>query len=425
MTANCTNLMSTAIHLLESDAAFALRIQTSEPVLVGIARSSNDGVVSRASIALHRERERSDGLQTEACASVLGPYIFEQYTEPNPNQVQRSRRDGASSTESTVEFDPRERDHSDSGLSVPDTFAMVCAPYSLDEDPPEPPEPRRAAKVQRRDDGDPTSNSSTPEIAPDLAPDLAPELEITPELTSERDGEATASTASSRRGGEACSSRRTSRTQAARPTSTASTAPCAASTASTASCAEMRAASAATAAAAARAAESGGGEGGGGESGGGGAEYLPTTEEAAEYLDVVDHLLGAAPTSSTMSSTASSIDVMGVGGPTSSIDVDRPLLDRGGLSSIDLSTPMAGRLHHVLLLTLTLALTLTLTLSRPAPPRTATAEEGGPSDLCLRIASSATAGQAGGGGVRGRPARRAVCRLAVAPSLRAFSSCVQ
>jgi len=298
MTANCTNLMSTAIHLLESDAAFALRIQTSEPVLVGIARSSNDGVVSRASIALHRERERSDGLQTEACASVLGPYIFEQYTEPNPNQVQRSRRDGASSTESTVEFDPRERDHSDSGLSVPDTFAMVCAPYSLDEDPPEPPEPRRAAKVQRRDDGDPTSNSSTPEIAPDLAPDLAPELEITPELTSERDGEATASTASSRRGGEACSSsRRTSRTQAARPTSTASTAPCAASTASTASCAEMRAASAATAAAAARAAESGGGEGGGGESGGGGAEYLPTTEEAAEYLDVVDHLLGA-PTSS-------------------------------------------------------------------------------------------------------------------------------
>ena len=210
MTANCANLMSTAIHLLESDAAFALRIQTSEPVLVGIARSSNDGVVSRASIALHRERERSDGLQTEACASVLGPYIFEQYTEPNPNQVQRSarrqhtshdsasqlkpahvrtrhrtparqrqtapdsacqpsaqpdrsltslishdqvqrsRRDGASSTESTVEFDPRERDHSDSGLSVPDTFAMVCAPYSLDEDPPEPPEPpepRRAAKV--------------------------------------------------------------------------------------------------------------------------------------------------------------------------------------------------------------------------------------------------------------------------------------
>merc|ERR1711865_1078367 len=130
---------------------------------------------------------------------------------------------------------------------------------------------------------------------------------------------------------------------------------------------------------------------GGGESGGGGAEYLPTTEEAAEYLDVVDHLLGAAPTSSTMSSPASSIDVMGVGGPTSSIDVDRPLLTHG----------------------------------RPAPPRTATAEEGGPSDLCLRIASSATAGQAGGGGVRGRPARRAVCRLAVAPSLRAFSSCVQ
>eukprot|EP00964_Phaeocystis_antarctica_P058440 scaffold34671_cov63-Phaeocystis_antarctica.AAC.1 len=118
-----------------------------------------------------------------------------------------------------------------------------------------------------------------------------------------------------------------------------------------------------------------------------------------------------------MSSTASSIDVMGVGGPTSSIDVDRPLLDRGGLSSIDLSTPMAGRLHHVLLLTLTLALTLTLTLSRPAPPRTATAEEGGPSDLCLRIASTATAGQAGGGGVRGRPARRAVCRLAVAAPL--------
>jgi hypothetical protein len=151
MTINCTNLIPTAIHLLETDAAFALRIQTSEPVLVGIALSSNDGAVSRASITRHRERERSDGLQTEACASVLGPYIFEQYTESNPNQVQRSRRDGASSTESTVEFDPRERDHSDSGLSVPDTFAMVCAPYSLVEQRPEPPEPpRRAAKMQRR-----------------------------------------------------------------------------------------------------------------------------------------------------------------------------------------------------------------------------------------------------------------------------------
>ena len=99
-----------------------------------------------------------------------------------------------------------------------------------------------------------------------------------------------------------------------------------------------------------------------------------------------------------------------------------PLLDRPLYTHGRQAPP---RTNHVLLLTLTLALTLTLTLSRPAPPRTATAEEGGPSDLCLRIASSATAGQAGGGGVRGRPARRAVCRLAVAPSLRAFSACVQ
>ena len=176
MTINCTNLIPTAIHLLETDAAFALRIQTSEPVLVGIALSSNDGAVSRASITRHRERERSEGLQTEACASVLGPYIFEQYTDSNPNQVQHSRRDGASSTESTVEFDPRERDHSDSGLSVPDTFAMVCAPYSLVEQRPEPPEPpRRAAKMQRRGgaEGATTSSSSTPEVAPEVAPEIS------------------------------------------------------------------------------------------------------------------------------------------------------------------------------------------------------------------------------------------------------------
>lgn len=208
MTANCTNLISTAIRLLESDAAFALRIQTSEPVLVGIARSSNDGVVSRASIALHRERERSDGLQTEACASVLGPYIFEQYTEPNSKQVQRSRRDGGSSTESTVEFDPRERDHSDSGLSVPDTFAMVCAPYSLEDELPDPALPRRAAKMQRRDAS--ASSSSTPELAPEIAgPEPTPDPAGTPA------GAPAASAAWSRR--------RSSRTLAVRPVSTAST----------------------------------------------------------------------------------------------------------------------------------------------------------------------------------------------------------
>ena len=291
MTANCTNLISTAIHLLESDAAFALRIQTSEPVLVGIARSSNDGVVSRASIALHRERERSDGLQTEACASVLGPYIFEQYTEPNSKQVQRSRRDGASSTESTVEFDPRERDHSDSGLSVPDTFAMVCAPYSLEDELPDPPLPRRAAKMQRRDAS--ASSSSTPELAPEIAG---------PEPTPDPDGAPASSATWSRR--------RSSRTLAVRP----------ASTASTASCAELCAVAVATATAtqcvsaatATRAVESGGGEAG--------------------TVDVLEHLLDA-PTSS----TASSIDVeLGV-------DLSVELL------SIP-PVPTAGRLHHPVLL---------------------------------------------------------------------------
>ena len=291
MTANCTNLISTAIHLLESDAAFALRIQTSEPVLVGIARSSNDGVVSRASIALHRERERSDGLQTEACASVLGPYIFEQYTEPNSKQVQRSRRDGASSTESTVEFDPRERDHSDSGLSVPDTFAMVCAPYSLEDELPDPPLPRRAAKMQRRDAS--ASSSSTPELAPEIAG---------PEPTPDPDGAPASSAAWSRR--------RSSRTLAVRT----------ASTASTASCAELCAVAVATATAtqcvsaatATRAVESGGGEAG--------------------TVGVLEHLLDA-PTSS----TASSIDVeLGV-------DLSVELL------SIP-PVPTAGRLHHPVLL---------------------------------------------------------------------------
>ena len=291
MTANCTNLISTAIHLLESDAAFALRIQTSEPVLVGIARSSNDGVVSRASIALHRERERSDGLQTEACASVLGPYIFEQYTEPNSKQVQRSRRDGASSTESTVEFDPRERDHSDSGLSVPDTFAMVCAPYSLEDELPDPPLPRRAAKMQRRDAS--ASSSSTPELAPEIAG---------PEPTPDPDGAPASSAAWSRR--------RSSRTLAVRP----------ASTASSASCAELCAVAVATATAtqcvsaatATRAVESGGGEAG--------------------TVGVLEHLLDA-PTSS----TASSIDVeLGV-------DLSVELL------SIP-PAPTAGRLHHPVLL---------------------------------------------------------------------------
>ena len=293
MTANCTNLISTAIHLLESDAAFALRIQTSEPVLVGIARSSNDGVVSRASIALHRERERSDGLQTEACASVLGPYIFEQYTEPNSKQVQRSRRDGASSTESTVEFDPRERDHSDSGLSVPDTFAMVCAPYSLEDELPDPPLPRRAAKMQRRDAS--ASSSSTPELAPEIAG---------PEPTPDPDGAPASSATWSRR--------RSSRTLAVRP----------ASTASTASCAELCAVAVATATAtqcvsaatATRAVESGGGEAG--------------------TVGVLEHLLDA-PTSS----TASSIDVeLGV-------DLSVELL-----SIPPVAVPTAGRLHHPVLL---------------------------------------------------------------------------
>ena len=293
MTANCTNLISTAIHLLESDAAFALRIQTSEPVLVGIARSSNDGVVSRASIALHRERERSDGLQTEACASVLGPYIFEQYTEPNSKQVQRSRRDGASSTESTVEFDPRERDHSDSGLSVPDTFAMVCAPYSLEDELPDPPLPRRAAKMQRRDASLSASSSSTPELAPEVAG---------PEPTPDPDGAPASSAAWSRR--------RSSRTLAVRP----------ASTASTASCADLCAVAVATATAtqcvsaatATRAVESGGGEAG--------------------TVDVLEHLLDA-PTSS----TASSIDVeLGV-------DLSVELLSVPPV-------PTAGKLHHPVLL---------------------------------------------------------------------------
>ena len=304
MTANCTNLISTAIHLLESDAAFALRIQTSEPVLVGIARSSNDGVVSRASIALHRERERSDGLQTEACASVLGPYIFEQYTEPNSKQVQRSRRDGASSTESTVEFDPRERDHSDSGLSVPDTFAMVCAPYSLEDELPDPPLPRRAAKMQRRDAS--ASSSSTPELAPEIAG---------PEPTPDPDGAPASSAAWSRR--------RSSRTLAVRPASTASTASCAelcavaVATATATQCVSAATATATqcvSAATATRAVESGGGEAG--------------------TVGVLEHLLDA-PTSS----TASSIDVeLGV-------DLSVELL-----SIPPVAVPTAGRLHHPVLL---------------------------------------------------------------------------
>jgi len=173
MTTNCKNLMSAAIHLLESDAAFALRIQTSEPVLVGIARSSNDGVVTQASIALHRKRERSDGLPTEAHASELAPYVFEVHTvppEPYSNQtilVQRSRRDGGSSSLSTVEFDPRERDHSDSGLSVPEAYATVCAPYALEE---EPPEPRRRSKLQCRDSRDVSGSSTASSIDVELSP---------------------------------------------------------------------------------------------------------------------------------------------------------------------------------------------------------------------------------------------------------------
>jgi len=320
MTANCTNLISTAIRLLESDAAFALRIQTSEPVLVGIARSSNDGVVSRASIALHRERERSDGLQTEACASVLGPYIFEQYTEPNSKQVQRSRRDGGSSTESTVEFDPRERDHSDSGLSVPDTFAMVCAPYSLEDELPDPALPRRAAKMQRRDAS--ISSSSTPELAPEIAgPEPTPDPAGTPA------GAPAASAAWSRR--------RSSRTLAVRPASTASTASCAelcavavatatatqcvsAATATATQCVSAATATATQCVSAAMATrpvvQSGGGEAG--------------TE--AGSVDVLEPLQWT-------SSTASSIDVeLGV-------DLSVELL------SIP-PVPTAGRLHHPVLL---------------------------------------------------------------------------
>jgi len=308
MTANCTNLISTAIRLLESDAAFALRIQTSEPVLVGIARSSNDGVVSRASIALHRERERSDGLQTEACASVLGPYIFEQYTEPNSKQVQRSRRDGGSSTESTVEFDPRERDHSDSGLSVPDTFAMVCAPYSLEDELPDPALPRRAAKMQRRDAS--ISSSSTPELAPEIAgPEPTPDPAGTPA------GAPAASAAWSRR--------RSSRTLAVRPASTASTASCAelcavaVATATATQCVSAATATATqcvSAATARRAVESGEGEAG-------------TVDVTADVLEPLQWT----------SSTASSIDVeLGV-------DLSVELL------SIP-PVPTAGRLHHPVLL---------------------------------------------------------------------------
>ena len=161
---NCTkdSLMSAAIHLLESDAIFSLRIQTSEPVLVGIARSSEDGVVSRASIARHRERERSEGVSTEAYASELSPYMFglhEEPPEPYSSRVKRSCCDGASSTSSTVCFPIS--DHSDSELSLPEAYATVCPPYRLeDEEGPPQPQPTSTSKKRRHGVSSPSTASS-------------------------------------------------------------------------------------------------------------------------------------------------------------------------------------------------------------------------------------------------------------------------
>lgn len=68
------NVLAAAAELIESDAAFALRIQTSEPVLVSIAKAHGHGAMSAVGMQLLRDRH--DWSPTEVSAVVLAPYIF-------------------------------------------------------------------------------------------------------------------------------------------------------------------------------------------------------------------------------------------------------------------------------------------------------------------------------------------------------------
>lgn len=68
------NVLTAAAELIESDAAFALRIQTSEPVLVSIAKAHGRGAMSAVGMQLLRDRH--DWSPTEVSAVVLAPYIF-------------------------------------------------------------------------------------------------------------------------------------------------------------------------------------------------------------------------------------------------------------------------------------------------------------------------------------------------------------
>ena len=59
---------------LFQSSSFALRIQTSEPVLVSIAKAHGHGATSAVGMQLLRDRR--DWSPTEASAAVLAPYIF-------------------------------------------------------------------------------------------------------------------------------------------------------------------------------------------------------------------------------------------------------------------------------------------------------------------------------------------------------------
>ena len=68
------NVLAAAAELIESNSSFALRIQTSEPVLVRIAKAHSHGATSAVGMQLLRDRR--DWSPTEASAAVLAPYIF-------------------------------------------------------------------------------------------------------------------------------------------------------------------------------------------------------------------------------------------------------------------------------------------------------------------------------------------------------------
>mmetsp|Transcript_23809 Transcript_23809/g.48375 ORF Transcript_23809/g.48375 Transcript_23809/m.48375 type:complete len:142 (+) Transcript_23809:79-504(+) len=74
-------VLHAAIDLLESDAAFALRIQTSEPVLVAVCRMQRSlpDAMHRTGIEVATVcRSMRCSSATEAAAAVLAPYIFGQ-----------------------------------------------------------------------------------------------------------------------------------------------------------------------------------------------------------------------------------------------------------------------------------------------------------------------------------------------------------